>query len=72
MGGYQVPKRSFIVFISCLFTILVLGGCTSMENKAVTSKKSYPDKPITLIVPFGVGGGTDLVARLLEKEAPNQ
>ncbi|SFM19725.1 Bug family tripartite tricarboxylate transporter substrate binding protein [Pelosinus propionicus] len=41
-----------------------------MENKAVTSKKSYPDKPITLIVPFGVGGGMDLVARLLEKSAP--
>jgi len=67
-----VPKRSFILFVSCLLSILILGGCTSMENKAVTTKKNYPDKPITLIVPFGVGGGIDLVARLLEKEAPTQ
>jgi tripartite-type tricarboxylate transporter receptor subunit TctC len=40
-----------------------------MENKAATMTKKYPDKPITLIVPFGVGGGMDLVARLLEKTA---
>jgi len=64
-----VPKRSFIVFVSCLLSILILGGCTSMENKAATMTKKYPDKPITLIVPFGVGGGMDLVARLLEKTA---
>ncbi|AJQ28906.1 tripartite tricarboxylate transporter substrate binding protein [Pelosinus fermentans] len=43
-----------------------------MENKTVTETKKYPDKPITLIVPFGVGGGMDLVARLLEKTAPAQ
>jgi len=67
-----VPKRSVILFVSCLLSILILGGCTNMENKAATMTKKYPDKPITLIVPFGVGGGTDLVARLLEKEAPTQ
>jgi tripartite-type tricarboxylate transporter receptor subunit TctC len=43
-----------------------------MENKTVTMTKKYPDKPITLIVPFGVGGGMDLVARLLEKTATKQ
>ncbi len=65
-----MPKRSVILFVSCLLSILLLGGCTSMENKAATTVKKYPDKPITLIVPFGVGGGMDLVARLLEKSAP--
>jgi tripartite-type tricarboxylate transporter receptor subunit TctC len=38
-------------------------------DKAIPATSKYPDKPITLIVPFGVGGGTDLVARLLEKRA---
>ena len=46
-----------------------MGGCSTMENKTVATTSSYPDKPITLIVPFGVGGGIDLVARVLEKSA---
>jgi tripartite-type tricarboxylate transporter receptor subunit TctC len=32
-------------------------------------EKSYPNKPITVIVPFSIGGGTDLIARELEKHA---
>ena len=29
---------------------------------------AYPDRPITLIVPWGAGGGTDAVARFLASE----
>src|SRR4029453_11800905 len=39
---------------------------------AGTAAAAYPDRPITLIVPWGAGGGTDAVARFfgayLEKE----
>jgi tripartite-type tricarboxylate transporter receptor subunit TctC len=66
-----MQKRSLIFLVTCLSVLsILLGGCTSMENKTVTTTNKYPEKPITLIVPFGVGGGTDLVARLLEKSAP--
>ncbi len=39
---------------------------------AVSAHAAYPDRPITLIVPWGAGGGTDATARiigsLMEKE----
>ncbi len=38
-----------------------------MEPKPVTTISKYPEKPITIIVPFSAGGGLDLVARSLEK-----
>lgn len=41
-----------------------------MQNKAASTTNKYPEKPITMIVPFGVGGGLDLIARIMEKQAP--
>jgi tripartite-type tricarboxylate transporter receptor subunit TctC len=45
------------------FCVLLLAGC---------AHAAYPERPITLIVPWGAGGGTDATARiiasLLEKE----
>jgi tripartite-type tricarboxylate transporter receptor subunit TctC len=41
-----------------------------MQTKPAVTTSKYPDKPITMIVPHGVGGGTDLIARELEKAAP--
>jgi tripartite-type tricarboxylate transporter receptor subunit TctC len=67
-----VQKKSWVLLMACLLIILILGGCTNMQDKTVTTTTKFPDKPITLIVPFGVGGGMDLVARLLEKSAPSQ
>jgi tripartite-type tricarboxylate transporter receptor subunit TctC len=42
-----------------------------MQSKTTNAIKSYPDKPITVIVPFSAGGGgLDLLARTMEKYAP--
>jgi tripartite-type tricarboxylate transporter receptor subunit TctC len=38
-----------------------------MEPKTVTTTSKYPDRPITVIVPFSAGGGLDLLARAMEK-----
>jgi len=41
-----------------------------MINRPVTMPtitNKFPEKPITMIVPFSAGGGTDLIARAMEK-----
>lgn len=35
---------------------------------AVPAQAQYPDRNITLIVPYGAGGGTDITARLLARD----
>lgn len=64
-----MQKKSLVLLVALLLSILIIGGCSRMETKTVTTTSNYPDKPITLIVPFGVGGGIDLVARVLEKSS---
>ena len=38
---------------------------------ALLAQVGYPDRPIKLLVGFGAGGGTDIVARLLAPEMSN-
>ncbi|MFN3347472.1 tripartite tricarboxylate transporter substrate binding protein [Pseudorhodoplanes sp.] len=43
---------------------LALIACT-VSTPAVSQ---YPERPVTLIVPYGAGGGTDITARMLAKD----
>lgn len=43
-------------FYATLFAVLAIGG---------TAQAEYPEKPITLVVPSGAGGGLDLSSRVL-------
>ena len=41
----------------------VLAGCLSYTTAVIGAEANYPSQPIRLIVPYAVGGSTDLVAR---------
>jgi tripartite-type tricarboxylate transporter receptor subunit TctC len=64
-------KRELVLLMTFLFLILlIIGGCANIQERPTTVNGKYPDKPITVIVPFSVGGGLDLTARSLERLAP--
>ena len=65
-------KKPIILLIVGVFFMFIMGGCGGdLQNQKIPDNKTakFPEKPITLIVGFSVGSGSDLVARSLEKVA---
>ncbi len=48
-----------------LWTALAMVGVAHAQAPTAEQVKSYPDKPVTLVIPFAVGGPTDVVARMM-------
>lgn len=60
--------RKYLVwlFLLCIVNLLFFGSvCCAQEH----AKIEYPTRPITLIVPWSAGGGTDIGSRVLAKYA---
>lgn len=53
--------RGTMNFTKSIFAGLLLAGIAAMP----AAKAEYPDRPITIIVPFAAGGTTDVVARIM-------
>ena len=68
-----MQKRSLIsLAVFLLLVSIIIGGCTTMSDKPIAkpiTDNKFPEKPITMIVPYSAGGGTDLIARVMEKES---
>jgi tripartite-type tricarboxylate transporter receptor subunit TctC len=45
--------------------VAVLIAALGLSTHPATAQSNFPDKPITIIVPFAAGSGTDVVARAL-------
>ena len=69
-----MTKKVLVLLSVCLLLIsIIIGGCTNMQSKATTATNitnKFPEKPITMIVGFSAGGGSDLLARAMERVAP--
>jgi len=47
----------------CLFILLLLGVTVWSATTVFAQPKGYPSKPISLLIPFPAGGGSDIIAR---------
>jgi tripartite-type tricarboxylate transporter receptor subunit TctC len=50
----------------------VVAGCVWLVAPCAQAQEKYPAKPITLLVPWAPGGGTDIVLRVLADAASKQ
>jgi len=58
-------KKVFLFSLCVLLMAQLVFANGSAENNAASAAESFPGKSITLIVPFGAGGGTDALGRKL-------
>lgn len=51
---------------------VIAGAALSVLAMAATAQAAWPERPVTIIVPAGAGGGTDGTARLLAKQLQDE
>jgi tripartite-type tricarboxylate transporter receptor subunit TctC len=47
---------------------LALAGVLTLAAAGSAMAQGYPNKPVTLVIPFSAGGGTDIVGRLIAQQ----
>lgn len=50
----------------CVLSFILLFGCNTSQNSTESSTdQNYPDDPITVVIPYSAGGGSDMITRTL-------
>ncbi|WP_245698176.1 Bug family tripartite tricarboxylate transporter substrate binding protein [Dendrosporobacter quercicolus] len=61
-------RKSIALSLMLLCSMGLIAGCGTKETPA-TAVEKYPNKTITLIVPYAAGGSNDMMVRAMEKVA---
>lgn len=64
----MTKKKALFLEVALIAILLLAAGCGGGTEKKTTAPK-FPTKPISVIVPYGAGGGTDAIARSMSKAA---
>ncbi|MBI2960179.1 MAG: tripartite tricarboxylate transporter substrate binding protein [Betaproteobacteria bacterium] len=67
MDNRQSKTRGMLAFVA---TVAAIGYASVFATPSIAAD-SYPSRPITIVVPFGPGSGTDVVARLIAAHLGN-
>lgn len=65
MNSARMPRVTMIVAVAAMLGVGIQGCGRSDEGRAPASAAAYPEKDVTIIVPFGAGGGSDLLSRAI-------
>jgi len=69
-------KEQKRVIVLCVTILILMAGMFVGPGKQITEAKTFPERDILFISPYGVGGGGDLVSRAtaeyLKKHLPKQ
>ena len=66
--------KKFLSLVLAVVMVLALAACgnktndNSNTNNDNNSATDFPTKPMTIVCPYGAGGGTDLAAMLGKEE----
>jgi tripartite-type tricarboxylate transporter receptor subunit TctC len=61
-------RRTLLKAAPCGLTALLLATVAGLPGQAGAQTAGYPNKPVTIIVPFTAGGNTDAFARMVGDE----
>ena len=73
-------KKTLALLLCAVSTMTLLAGCGGAKEEAPTTggdgaevTSNYPEKPITVIIPYSPGGGSDILTRTMMEfiELPN-
>jgi tripartite-type tricarboxylate transporter receptor subunit TctC len=64
----NATRRSWLVRVACSGAAAGLAGIAEFGGMKAAWAESYPARPLRIVVPFGAGSGTDVVARLIGEE----